>query len=142
MTDELRESGLRMISQAVTFVFETDRLLAAVHTASAMLLLFFMNGCQWLGGAVVFVENTGARAIDHVQVVVGGGIVELGQLGPGASRRLTPEIKADSAIRIRYVDEGKALNCDGDVYVTANMHIRVEVEIGGGACRVVDVTAA
>jgi hypothetical protein len=105
-----------------------------------MLLLFFMNGCQWLGGAVVSVENTGTRAIDQVQVEVGGGVVELGQLAPGASRRLTPEIKADSAIRIRYVDEGKALTCDGDVYFTGNIYIRVEVEIGGGACRVADVT--
>lgn len=38
------------------------------------------------------------------------------------------------------MDEGKALTCDGDVYFTGNIYIRVEVEIGGGAWRVADVT--
>lgn len=54
----------------------------------------------------------------------------------------TPEIKEDSAIRIRYLHDGKTVTCDGDVYFAVNMHVRVEAEIGSGVCHVVDVTTA
>lgn len=129
-----------MISQKFISKLEEVLPLAILRMSTGILLILCMSGCQWLVGAVVFVENVCTRPLDQVQVEVGGGIVELGRIEAGKFRRITPEIKADSAIRIRYRDDGEAVTCDGDVYFTVNMHVRVETEIGGGVCHVVDVT--
>lgn len=106
----------------------------------AVLMMLCMSGCHWVGGAVVTVKNVGAGPLHQVQVEVGGVIVDVGQLGVGESVKLRPKIKADSALRILYVDGGRAVACDGDVYFTNNIYVVAEAEIGGGVCRVADVT--
>lgn len=106
----------------------------------AVLMMLCMSGCHWVGGPVVTVKNVGASPLHQVQVEVGGAIVDVGQLGVGESVKLRPEIKADSAVRILYVDGGRAVSCDGDVYFTGNIYVVAEAEIGGGVCRVADVT--
>ena len=104
------------------------------------MMMLCMSGCHWVGGAVVTVKNVGAGPLHQVQVEVGGAIVDVGQLGVGESVKLRPKIKADSAVRILYVDGGRAVSCDGDVYFTGNIYVVAEAEIGGGVCRVADVT--
>jgi hypothetical protein len=104
------------------------------------LFAFMLSGCSWLTGAVVVIKNTGPDVLDQVRLEVGGGVVNVPALQVGESAVVKPEIMGDSSLRIVYLEKGLSVTCDGDVYFTNNMRVRVNVEIGGGVCRVIDVT--
>lgn len=99
-----------------------------------------MTGCDWPAGAVVVVKNVGPHQLDQIQLDVGGSRVELAPLAGGKKRVVRPKVKGDSSLRIRYREQQRDVICDGDVYFSNNLRVSVNVDIGGDACRVVDVT--
>ncbi len=112
----------------------------AYRACIVAVLAFSASACGWLTGAVVTVENVGAHQLDQIRLEVGGGTVEIKSLDAGEKVSVRPEINGDSSLRIHYRQSNEDAVCDGDVYFTNNLRVRVEAEIGGGVCRVVDVT--
>ncbi|WP_312320651.1 hypothetical protein [Stenotrophomonas sp.] len=101
---------------------------------------FGLSGCLLRTDAVVSIKNVSAHDLDHVVLEAGGDRVELDQLVSGARHTLRPNVTGDSSVRIVYREGDASIVCEGDVYLTNNMHVVVEAEIGGGVCRVADVT--
>ncbi|WNH52304.1 hypothetical protein [Stenotrophomonas oahuensis] len=114
--------------------------LVMVRSPMSAALLFFLSGCDMLTPTVVTVHNTGTRRLENVQLEAGGDTVQLGAMEPAKSRTVRPKVTRDSALRIAYRQGSMSYVCDGDVYFTNNMKVKVEAEIGYGKCRVVDVT--
>lgn len=99
-----------------------------------------ISACGWLTDTVVVVKNVGAHRIDTVLVDAGGRVDEIGSINADAQVSVTPAIKQDSSVSVRYLEAGREVACHGDVYLTQNLQARIEVEIGKGVCKVTDVT--
>ncbi|WP_421568660.1 hypothetical protein [Stenotrophomonas sp. PD6] len=112
----------------------------AVRVCVVAVVALSVSACGWLAGAVVTIENVGVHPLDQIRLEVGGGIIEIESIAAGEKLLIKPDIKGDSSLRINYRDNEENVVCDGDVYFTNNLRVRVEVEIGGGVCHVVDVT--
>lgn len=108
----------------------------------ALLLLSGLgtSGCVLRTDTTVEIQNVSARGLLDVVLEAGGDRVEVEHLAPGSRHIFRPEVSGDSGVRIMYVEAGRSKSCEGDVYLTNNMYARIEAEIGGGVCRVVDVT--
>lgn len=103
-------------------------------------LLVILSGCDMLTPAVVTVHNGGTSRLENVQFEAGGDTVQLGAMEPAASITVRPKVTRDSALRIAYRQRSAPYSCEGDVYFTNNLRVKVEGEIGDSKCRVVDVT--
>ncbi|MCR8714890.1 hypothetical protein [Stenotrophomonas indicatrix] len=101
-------------------------------------LLLVVSGCSWLESSKVTVMNVGPGSIDDVELEVGGYVIQMGEIGAGGSKAVTPKVSGDSSLRISYAEGDALVVCDGDVYFTNNLAVRVEVAIGGGVCRVLE----
>ncbi|MEG0192999.1 MAG: hypothetical protein RR698_07520 [Stenotrophomonas sp.] len=86
------------------------------------------------------VKNVGSHRIDAVRLDAGGRVDEIGSINADAQVSVTPAIKQDSSVSVRYLEAGREVACHGDVYLTHNLQARIEVEIGKGVCKVTDIT--
>lgn len=112
----------------------------ATGRALVMLAVCGLSGCQSLAGAVVSVKNVGTQRLDDIALDVGGRTVAVTSLPVGEERTVQPDVIRDSSLRITYSEAGKTVVCEGDVYFTNNLRVRVTADIGGGTCRVLDIT--
>lgn len=106
-----------------------------------VLFVVFVQGCGWFSDPEVVVRNAGGVEIYNVKLEVGGGVIEVGSISAGGSRRVNPKITMDSSLLVFYVENGKGLVCEGDVYFTSNMYVKVEADVGGGVCRIREVSS-
>lgn len=98
-----------------------------------------VSACSGLTDTVVMVRNVGSQRIDAVQLDAGGRVTGLGAIDADAQVSMTPVIQQDSSISVRYREAGRDVACHGDVYLTQNLRARIEVQVGEGTCKVVDV---
>ncbi|MDI9272377.1 hypothetical protein [Stenotrophomonas sp. PFBMAA-4] len=98
-----------------------------------------LQGCTWFSDPVIVVRNVGAAEIHDVALEVGGGVIAVESISAGKKIRASPEVTMDSSLRITYVENGGKVACDGDVYFTNNLYVKVEADVGGGVCRIREV---
>lgn len=98
-----------------------------------------VSACSGLTDTVVMVRNVGSQRIDAVQLDAGGRVTGLGAIDADAQVSMTPVIQQDSSVSVRYREAGRDVACHGDVYLTQNLRARIEVQVGEGTCKVVDV---
>jgi len=101
--------------------------------------IFGVQGCGWFSDPEIIVRNVGGVDVYDVKLEVGGGVVEVGSILVGESRRVNPKIVMDSSLLVFYVENGKDLVCHGDVYFTNSLYVKVEADVGGGVCRIREV---
>jgi len=99
-----------------------------------------VSACSGQTGTVVVVSNMGSQRIDAVQIDAGGRVTGLGAIDADAQVSMTPVVQQDSSVSVRYREAGRDVACHGDVYLTQNLRARIEVQVGEGTCKVVDVT--
>lgn len=99
-----------------------------------------VSACSGLTDTVVVVSNVGSQRIDAVQLDAGGRATGLGAIDADAQVSMTPVVQQDSSVSVRYREAGRDVACHGDVYLTQNLRARIEVQVGEGTCKVVDVT--
>ncbi|WP_313300852.1 hypothetical protein [Stenotrophomonas sp.] len=106
---------------------------------AAVVLSLGLQGCDWLSDPVIVVKNVGRDVIYDVSLEVGGGVVGVGSISVGESRVVKPEVAADSSLLVTYYENNVRVVCQGDVYFTNNLHVKVEADVGGGVCRIGEV---
>ncbi len=85
-------------------------------------------------GVLVIVKNSDPAPITNVQVFVGGKVLNLGTIAPGATESGRAIPSADSDVSIQYVDaSGAKQSVRVDTYVTGGLRGRVDVEVRGGS---------
>ena len=85
-------------------------------------------------GVLVVVKNSDLTPITNVQVFVGGKVLNLGTIAPGATARGRAIPSADSDVSIQYVDaSGAQQSVRVDTYVTGGYRGRVDAEVRGGS---------
>ncbi|HYQ24558.1 hypothetical protein [Stenotrophomonas sp.] len=99
-----------------------------------------VSACSGQTDTVVVVSNVGSQRIDAVQLDAGGQVTGLGVIDADAQVSMTPVVQQDSSVSVRYREAGRDVACHGDVYLTQNLRARIEVQVGEGTCKVVDVT--
>lgn len=99
-----------------------------------------VSACSGLTDTVVVVSNVGSQRIDAVQLDAGGRVTGLGAIDADAQVSVTPVVQQDSSVSMRYREAGRDVACHGDAYLTQNLRARIEVQVGEGMCKVVDVT--
>lgn len=129
-----------MINLMCTLENETASSKKCLGSVSIFLSALLLGGCGWMTDSTIVVRNVGPSKVEKIQLEVGGGVITVHALASGDSVKIKPKITGDSTLRIRYYEGVDSVVCDGDVYLTNNMRARIEAEIGGGTCKVVDVT--
>lgn len=111
-----------------------------VQGAMALALLLMLGGCDSLTAAEVKVHNAGTEKLENVQLEAGGDTIILSALESNTSKTVRPKVIRDSSLRISYKEGSSTSICEGDVYFTNSMRVKIEAEIGNGKCKVLDVT--
>ncbi|HEX8323276.1 MAG TPA: hypothetical protein VF595_05110 [Tepidisphaeraceae bacterium] len=85
-------------------------------------------------GVLVVVKNSDPAAISNVQVFVGGKVIGLGTIAPGATASGRAVPSADSDVAIQYIDAvGAQQAVRVDTYVTGGYRGRIDAEVRGGS---------
>ena len=112
----------------------------AVLGSMALTLALILGGCDSFTAAEVKVINAGPDKLDNIQIEAGGDTITLTALESSKSKTVRPNVTHDSSLRIRYREGSSTFICEGDVYFTNGMRVKIEAEIGNGKCQVLDVT--
>ena len=85
-------------------------------------------------GVLVIMKNSDPAPITNVQVFLGGKVLDLGSIAPGATASGRAIPSADSDVSIQYLDaSGAQQSVRVDTYVTGGYRGRVDAEVRGGS---------